>query len=135
MPEQYLFVYGSMRRGTGIPQQRLLRSHAELIGEARIKAIMFDLGRYPGIVLTTNKSSIVTGELYRIRHHRLHELLTQLDEYEECSDTFEEPHEFRRDLVKARLSRNAQEYRAWVYVYNRDISHCDRIPSGDYFRR
>jgi gamma-glutamylcyclotransferase (GGCT)/AIG2-like uncharacterized protein YtfP len=132
MSEHYLFVYGTLRSGSGIPQQGLLHSHAELLGEASINAFMFELGGYPGITLSNNISDIVSGELYRLNHHQHAELLAQLDEYEECSPQFAVPHEFKRERVRVKLNHNQRELRAWVYLYNRTPQPARRIASGDY---
>lgn len=132
MSEHYLFVYGTLRSGSGIPQQRLLRTHAELLGEACINAVMFELGGYPGITLSSNISDIVSGELYRLKHHQHAELLAQLDEYEECSPQFSEPHEFKRERVSVKLNHNQRVLRAWVYLYNRTPPSASRITSSDY---
>jgi gamma-glutamylcyclotransferase (GGCT)/AIG2-like uncharacterized protein YtfP len=135
MREQYLFVYGSLRQGSGIPQQRLLRDHAELLGEAAINAVMYDIGAYPGILLSKNRSDIVSGELYRLKHHQQASLFAALDTYEECSEEFAEPHEFNRELVNVQLLHNKLTLRAWVYVFNRAVQTLSRITSGDYHRR
>jgi len=132
MPEQFLFVYGTLRNGSGIPQQRLLRMHADLLGDARINAVMFDLGGYPGIILSNDAADYVKGELYALRPEHQATLLAELDEYEECTSRFIEPHEFRRELVSVQLEHNSANMNAWVYLYNRTPEAAARITNGDY---
>ncbi|MGB5397406.1 MAG: gamma-glutamylcyclotransferase family protein [Gammaproteobacteria bacterium] len=133
MSGHYLFVYGTLRSVSGIPQQDLLRTHAELLGEACINAVMYELGGYPGIRLSSNPSDIVSGELYRLKHHQHDQLLAQLDEYEECSPQFALPHEFTRERVSVTLDHNQLVLRAWAYLYNRIPRPARRIASGDYY--
>jgi gamma-glutamylcyclotransferase (GGCT)/AIG2-like uncharacterized protein YtfP len=133
MAEQYLFVYGTLRHGSGVPQQRLLRRHAELLGDATINAILFDLGGYPGITLSSHQSDLVIGELYRLKQHQQNVLLDELDEYEECSAGFAEPHEYKREQVRVKLIHSNLTVYAWVYLYNRSPVPSQRIACGDYY--
>src|SRR5580692_7203168 len=48
---RYLFVYGTLRKGSGNPHARRLAEHAEWAGPGRIPGRLYRLGRYPGLKL------------------------------------------------------------------------------------
>jgi gamma-glutamylcyclotransferase (GGCT)/AIG2-like uncharacterized protein YtfP len=73
----------------------------------------------------------VKGELYDVRPERWDEVIHQLDRYEGCAVGDPEPHEYRRELVRAKLS-NGRSVDAWAYVLNRSSLGLIEIASGDY---
>lgn len=91
---------------------------------------LYDLGEYPGMALRPN-GKYVKGELYDVQPEHWGDVIQQLDRYEGCADEDPEPHEYRRELVRAQLS-HGQAVDAWAYVLNRSIAGLIEIPSGDY---
>ena len=49
-----LFVYGSLRKEFGHPAYEYLSNYFHLIGPARVKGLVYDLGEYPA-ALPTNE--------------------------------------------------------------------------------
>lgn len=74
----HVFVYGTLRRGEANDINRLLPS-PRLLGLARIRGTLYDLGPYPGVVL--GGEGWVQGEVYAISA----ELERQLDLIEEVA--------------------------------------------------
>ena len=126
----YLFVYGTLRRQ--LIQNQQLQHHAEFIAEASMRGRLFLLDGYPGAVDSDDFADNVLGELYRI--HKPQPLFAILDHYEECSVKFPKPHEYQRLVREVRLA-NGQQFKAWVYLYNRDVRHLPQIVSGDFLGR
>ena len=126
----HLFVYGTLRRDPAHEMFHLLARAARFIGEARVAGRLYDLGTYPGMTLSTN-GKYVKGEIYEVRPDQWERVIQQLDEYENCREDDPEPHEYRRELVKAEL-RSGRTVRAWAYVLNRPAHGLREIPSGDY---
>ena len=102
---------------------------ATFVGYARIQGRLFDLGEYPGLVLSGDPGSWVRGEVYALGNPR--ETLSRLDDYEGCGPNDPTPHEFERAEEIAVLDSGASD-RAWVYVYRGSTANKREIVSGDY---
>ncbi|MGR9053906.1 MAG: gamma-glutamylcyclotransferase family protein [Gammaproteobacteria bacterium] len=127
----YLFVYGTLRRGFAGEWAQWLSRRAEFCGEGYCYGKLYEIDRYPGLVLSGNRNHRVIGELYRPRDWTY--VLAALDEYEECAPRFRIPHEYRRIRSGVRAAGD-RSVAAWLYVYNRPVENLKRIPSGDYLR-
>ncbi|WP_028008245.1 gamma-glutamylcyclotransferase family protein [Solimonas flava] len=129
MGDTYLFVYGTLRRGAVVPARAALDRHAEFIAHATLNGKLFEVDGYPGAVACAAGNDRVVGEAYRIRDQDA--LFRALDEYEECSARFPEPHEYVRAMHPVMLE-DGIVVRAWVYLYTRPAEALCRIESGDY---
>lgn len=127
--DDYLFVYGTLRQGAGSPWHATLSRSAEYVSPASMQGELYEVDGYPGAIQADQGAGRVVGELYRIRNSE--NLLVLLDEYEECSANFPQPHEYVRMRVGISLP-NSGTVVAWVYLYNRDVAGLERIESGDY---
>ena len=127
----YLFVYGTLRQGVNHRNGRLLMEQAEYIGEVSVQGYLYDIGRYPGLVLSRGRGHRVAGDVFRLRHP--HQLLSVLDEYEECAPGYARPQEYRRVKTLVRL-RGGGVVKAWVYEYRHPLRRHKRIIHGDYLR-
>jgi len=125
-----IFVYGTLRRDPRHEMFHLFAKHARYLGEATVPGRLFDLGDYPGM-LHGESSVRVVGEVYEIVPEMWDDIIRQLDEYEGCSPSDPAPHEYRRDVVNARLE-GGQVLSAWAYVLNRWPTNMPEIRSGDY---
>lgn len=124
-----LFVYGTLRRDTQHQLYHMLARHASFLGEATVQGRLYDLGDYPGMVYPGDGR--VAGEIYLVAPSKWETVIRRLDEYEGCTDNDPEPHEYRRDVVKAYLV-DGDEVFAWAYVLNRVPANSREIESGDY---
>ena len=129
---QRLFVYGTLRRDSRHSMFHLLARHAEFEGRARIRGRLYDLGEYPGVLITTDRSRWVHGDVYTLKN--ADEALARLDEYEGCGPGDPKPHEFEPVMDDAVLE-DGRIKRVWVYVYRGALDGKQEIPSGDYFER
>jgi gamma-glutamylcyclotransferase (GGCT)/AIG2-like uncharacterized protein YtfP len=129
MPAEFIFVYGTLRRETATNMHNALSRHCEYSSEGHMQGKLYEVDRYPGAVESDNPKDKVYGEIYRIINSDL--VLPKLDEYEECTDKFPEPHEYIRKKLPITLSGSGS-VTAWVYVFNHDVSNLIRIDSGDY---
>lgn len=60
-----VFIYGSLKKGFFNHARFDFDKKTKFLGNAILKgAKMYDLGSYPCIVLTSNKTDVVHGELY-----------------------------------------------------------------------
>jgi len=125
-----LFVYGTLRRDPRHEMFHLLAKHARYVGEATVSGRLFDLGDYPGMVSPDERKNVV-GEVYDVDPREWERVITRLDEYEGCGPLDPPPHEYRREIVDARLA-NGSLVQAWAYVLSRVPSATREIRSGDY---
>lgn len=131
-----LFVYGTLKQAWWQQQSKLNSEAAEVVtqlhqygqyqGEARLQGALFNLGRYPGLVLAqidnmTNAqhprcqwagesgSDWVFGELWQIAPS----LWPVLDRYEGIDRP---PYEYKRLRVNAVLESDGSDVESWAYV-------------------
>jgi len=106
-----------------------LRGQTLYIANATLQGQLFQVAKYPGAVISANKSHQVHGEIYRLLKPSL--TLQKLDDYEECSDRFPKPHEYKRTLQRVVLA-TGESMQAWVYLYQYPLTGLKRIENGDY---
>src|SRR5438552_14406724 len=125
-----LFVYGTLRRDPSHEMFHLLAKYGRFVGDATVSGRLFDLGEYPGMVSSDHTGRVI-GELYEIDHANWDHVIARLDEYEGCSIGDPQPHEYRRELINARLA-SGLSLPAWAYVLSNWPTNYREIKSGDY---
>ncbi len=128
---RFLFVYGTLRQGTGHPMSTFLATHAHSRGPAKTRGRLYDLGSYPGMLPAREESEWVHGDLFELIDPS--SVLQELDRYEGCSEEDPQPWFIQRETATV-LTRDEQELTCWVYFYQRPISEKRLIESGDYYR-
>ena len=108
---------------------RFIRSHCSLIGEGIVSGRLFDLGTYPGLVYEPKAQTVVKGEVYKI-HSNEKDLIQYLDNFEECGPYFEQPNEYRKEIIPVLIKENL--YHASTYIYNRTLDGLTLIENGNY---
>jgi gamma-glutamylcyclotransferase (GGCT)/AIG2-like uncharacterized protein YtfP len=126
---RHLFVYGTLRRGSGHKMARFLAQRACLVGPGSISARLYHLGRYPGMVPTAAPSEQVYGQVYELLDP--HDTLPRLDDYEGCIGKDTAPPLFERRSVEVVLA-SGETRTAWAYFYLGSVDEAQRIASGDY---
>lgn len=124
MISRYLFVYGTLKRSSRSPFALFLGEQATFIDNGFFFGKLFQIGHYPGAVPSELPEDKVFGEIYRLFNPA--RTLPALDHYEEFGPSFPEPNEFRRELQTV-YPANGSPLQAWVYLYNRNTSHLNRI--------
>lgn len=125
----YLFVYGSLRSGFPGLAFQLVDPYFKLVADAKVKGKLYDLGKYPAGIPTTEEKYIV-GELYKADSaEEFNWAISQLDDYEGVHPGDGEEQLYCREL--ATVYANGQEYKAWIYWYKRDITGMPAVESGD----
>jgi gamma-glutamylcyclotransferase (GGCT)/AIG2-like uncharacterized protein YtfP len=114
----HLFVYGTLRAGAH-EMHGVLAEAADLLGHARARGLLIDLGWYPGLVPTLEDRWVV-GEVWRLRQPSV---LERLDAYE--GDEYER----RSSMVQL---HDGTVVTAWTYVYRAPGPLGPVIDSGDW---
>lgn len=76
MTTHLIFIYGSLRRGSAQSMSARF-PESKFIAEAKVRGRLYDLGAYPGLLLSES-NSLVSGEVYEVDD----ETLNKLDEFE-----------------------------------------------------
>ncbi|WP_176591992.1 gamma-glutamylcyclotransferase family protein [Sphingobium sp. EM0848] len=126
MSEPLLFVYGTLRPGFDGPVAGWLKQAARHVGGAVALGTLYQVADYPAFVPGGNGD--VLGDLFALPDAAA--ILAVLDEHEECTDRFPQPHEYRRERLTVLGADGPVE--AWTYVYGWDIDGLTRIESGDF---
>lgn len=129
MKDEFLFVYGTLRRDRGGEMYHMLARYSDFVGEATYQGRLYKVTYYPGVVPSNDPAELVQGEVYRLHNPDL--VLARLDEYEECGPDFKEPTEYIRLSQEIQL-RTGETVSAWVYVYNRPTDGLELFPVGDF---
>ncbi|QPK64719.1 gamma-glutamylcyclotransferase [Methylomonas sp. LL1] len=127
---RYLFVYGTLRKTQDGRLHPYLKKRAVFIDHASLPGKLYQIGCYPGAVPEPAASGFrVHGEVYRLLDPA--RLLPILDEYEECTGHFPQPHEYRRVSASVTLA-DGWPLKAWVYWFRHSTAGLRQISSGDY---
>lgn len=127
----HLFVYGTLLNAPMHEMFAILKQRARYLGRARAQGRMFDLGAYPGIVISNQPEDHVVGELYSLDPALAAKTWHALDEYEGCAETDPEPHEYERRLIRV-VGDDGREMNAWAYVLRQVPEKAVIVPGGDY---
>lgn len=127
----HLFVYGTLRQSIAPSREirHLLHHETEFLGTATVAGRLYNIGNYPGLILTEDPGEIVSGELYKIRDKRV--VLNTFDQYEGSVEPFPKPWEYQRVKTEVTTDEGAKIL-SWLYTYQWDVKEEMRIPSGDY---
>lgn len=124
----YVFVYGTLMKGEQRFNHPAIIPFRSGIKEGHIiGAELYDLGDYPGMVLTGNKDAIVYGEVQEFIS--IERIIKILDRLERFNPTDLKSSLFRREEVNVILE-DGKELRAYAYIYNQPIKNAKKIPSG-----
>jgi gamma-glutamylcyclotransferase (GGCT)/AIG2-like uncharacterized protein YtfP len=124
-----IFVYGSLRSGFHHPAYEYISRYFVLIGNAKVKGSLYDMGEYPAAVPSDGDAFIV-GELYAIKQaDEFGWAIAQLDDYEGVNPGNGETPLYKREQTTVYI--NDTETQAWIYWFNGDVSGKTFIESGD----
>ncbi|HLH00762.1 MAG TPA: gamma-glutamylcyclotransferase family protein [Bryobacteraceae bacterium] len=104
MSRAYLFVYGTLRRGSKNRFAGVLASQARFAGTGRISAELYDLGKYPGAVPSEVPGRQVEGDVFLLKTSG--KMLRILDAYEGP--------QFQRSTTLVQLP-SGRQIECWVY--------------------
>ncbi|MBS1602613.1 MAG: gamma-glutamylcyclotransferase [Bacteroidetes bacterium] len=127
MPD-YLFVYGTLRRDYDLKLKNKVSANLQYIGQAKVGAALYDLGRYPGAV-KSRKGEEVIGDVFLVSE--ADKVLKVLDRYEGIPEGRPGQGEFIRKRGRVKL-RSGAEVNAWIYWYNLDPKEKKPIKYKNY---
>ena len=126
-PCPYLFVYGTL-----LDKQNefgaYLSENCSFYADGKIPGKLYDLGEYPGVVLTNEENKFVYGKIYHLNDAE--KVLELLDDYEGFGPQQEQPNLFVRELTDIEISTG--NLQCWAYLYNLSVEGFKLIDSGIY---
>jgi gamma-glutamylcyclotransferase (GGCT)/AIG2-like uncharacterized protein YtfP len=123
---EWLFVYGTLRPGSGHPMSRWLAAHTHLLGSARVPGWLCRISYYPGMM---PGAGWVRGEVLALEPVDAAETLAALDAFELCH--WRDDDEFRRERHPVTLD-DGRVGEAWIYWYRGNTQGLERVESGDW---
>lgn len=105
---------------------RWLAARSRFIGSATAVGRLYRVADYPGFA--PGGEGRVVGDLLALVDGAA--TLAALDDYEECSDRFPDPHEYRRERIMVDGPDGA--VMAWTYLYAWSTEGLALIEHGDF---
>lgn len=99
------------------------------VGRARLEGVLYDVGRYPALVIGNVRSTHVTGEVYGAIH--ANNYLYSMDQSHGYFPESLDDSVFLRNKAEASFNGGYSE-KVWVYVYNGPVRGLKKISSGNY---
>ena len=128
----HLFVYGTLSPQHAPPEIAATVRRLRPVGGASVRGRLYDLGEYPGAILSKSSRSVIRGEVFELPSDA--QTLSSLDNYEGF-----EPGKPSSSLFVRRTSSvvmdDGTRLRCWVYVYNGDTRRALPVRDGRYTRR
>ena len=126
---RHIVFYGTLRAGHKEHSRLKLRMALAYVGKCQLDGKLYDLGRYPGLVLGAGQAE---GEVYRIRDHAL---LARLDAFEGFDARKPARSRFVRKVVAVRRPPNSTvRIPAWIYVFNGALNGRREVQGGAWPR-
>lgn len=126
--KRYLFSYGTLLPRLAPPEIRPTVERLRRVGKGFVRGQLFDLGEYPGAILSRSGSPIV-GQIFELPDDP--EVLNRLDEYEGFDRSDPEASLFVRQRRSVQLEGGRRIF-CWVYTYNRPLGSARAVSGGDY---
>lgn len=124
-----IFVYGSLRSGFQSAAYDYISRYFSLIGNAKVKGKLYDMGEYPAAI-ATDENNFIIGELYAIKDEEEFDwALAQLDDYEGLNVEIGEMALYKRELVTVFINDNTEQ--AWIYWFAGSVEGKPVIANGD----
>lgn len=124
----YLFTYGTLRKGFPNPFADILEQEAQHLGPAKIPGLLFEIKQYPGAIYLPKCLYHISGDLFRLNDPE--HTLSSLDSYEQVGTYLPQPNEYIRTTIP--LNWQAQTLQVWIYLYHWSLADKQWIPDGDY---
>lgn len=121
----YLFVYGTLRRGSGHPMGAWLAAHATWCGKGTVAGRLHRVSYYPAL---TPGEDRVRGDVYALSAAP-EAVLAALDAFEDCRGRPED--EYRRGTAAVQMD-DGRLLTALLYWYARPANGLEALPGGDW---
>jgi gamma-glutamylcyclotransferase (GGCT)/AIG2-like uncharacterized protein YtfP len=129
MKSTFLFVYGSLI-DEGNEFAIYLKGNSTFYSPGKVKGKLYDIGEYPGAVLSAEDDAYIYGNILRIDTPE--KVFKVIDDYEGYGGEQSWPNEFTRVLTY--IETEIGIINCWIYVYNLPVNGLGYIKGGRYIR-
>ena len=127
--KQNLFVYGTLIKEFAPSEIAETVAKLKYVGEGFVYGSLYDLGEYPGAILSGLPKSKIFGRVYQIPSNT--DVLQKLDSYEGFYSLDSLNNLFvRKETIISLI--NGKKIKGWFYEYNGSVNSSNLIKSGDY---
>ena len=124
----YMFVYGTLLPRLAPPEIESTVRRLRRVGRGTIRGRLFDLGDYPGAILTRS-GPMIQGMIFEVPNDP--EVLHRLDEFEGFDPAKPKSSLFVRKRRRAQMQDGTKIF-CWVYAYNGSVKDAQPVATGDY---
>jgi gamma-glutamylcyclotransferase (GGCT)/AIG2-like uncharacterized protein YtfP len=125
---RFLFSYGTLQPRHAPAEIAATVRRLRRVGKGSVRGRLYDLGEYPGAVLSRN-GPLVVGQVFELPDDP--EILSRLDEYEGFDPARPKGSLFLRKRCLVKL-QNGKKLLCWMYTYNRAPGAAPAVGNGDY---
>jgi gamma-glutamylcyclotransferase (GGCT)/AIG2-like uncharacterized protein YtfP len=129
-----LFIYGSLRAGSGNPHAAFLHSCCRHGGMGRMPGRLFRHGSVHGALYEPGTAGSVVGDVLELPGGSVEEMLTSLDRYEGIGAGLPAPAAFKRELVTVSLA-DGTLLQCWAWLYIHPVKGMIHVRHGDALTR
>jgi gamma-glutamylcyclotransferase (GGCT)/AIG2-like uncharacterized protein YtfP len=126
---QFLFAYGTLQDGLAPPEIAPLIHNLRRLGDGSVLGTLYDLGRFPGLVVDSGANREVYGAVYELPDDPA--ILRTLDDYEGFNPQAPNRSLFVRSSRVVTLN-HGKKLNCWVYIYNRSPGSAPVVLSGRF---
>jgi gamma-glutamylcyclotransferase (GGCT)/AIG2-like uncharacterized protein YtfP len=126
MINDLLFVYGTLLSADN-EFAGYLKDNSTFYSQGKLKGRLFDIGEYPGAIISTDKDHEITGSVYRLTSPNA---LKVIDDYEGYGEGRDQPNLYIRKKLPVQTMEGLVA--CWVYLYNLSVNGLVEIESGNY---
>lgn len=125
--KRYLFSYGTLQPGRAPAEIAPVVRRLRPVGRGKVRGRLYDLGEYPGAVLSRT-GRVIVGQIFEVPDSP--DIIEKLDEYEGFDPAHPRASLFvrKRSFVSA---GNGKRVLCWIYVYNRNPGDAPPVAGRD----
>ncbi len=129
---RHLFVYGTLTPSRAPAEISAAVRRLKRVGAASVRGRLYDLGEYPGAVLSRTSPSVIKGQVFELPEDQ--QVLDSIDTYEGFDPDHPRGSLFVRKRWPVTLA-DGSRMTCWIYAYNRKPGDARLIASGSYRAR
>ncbi|MEM7658591.1 MAG: gamma-glutamylcyclotransferase family protein [Bacteroidota bacterium] len=125
----YLFVYGTLLKGSENLMSAFVKKKSEKVGRGSIRGRLFKVDFYPGAVFDPKSPIRIKGDILKL--DQVEKVLEVLDGYEGFEEGDWENSLFIRKVLPVQKDSGETLY-CWVYLFHQATEPYPEIDSGDF---
>lgn len=134
IPSCFVFLYGTLRTGSGNPHAPILHSRCTHIDQGLMPGRLFRVNQQYAAIYDPAAEETVVGDIVQLPCDMAELILNGLDRYEGIAPGQPGEPAFRREKVDI-LRPDGTRLSCWTWLYALSTSGCSQIRHGDALSR